>query len=498
MTTTAVERGTSLVEYRDLREWLTAVGALGELKTVRGVHWDREMGAIVDMAYRAKGSGRAPAILFDDVPGYPSGYRCLYGMMASPRRFAYTVGGIDVKTAKTSIAYLKQYRERMRDIQYVPPVVVNRSPLLDNVMEGSDIDLFRLPVPVHHELDAGRYIGTACGVITRDPDTGWINVGTYRIQVPEKDVAMCYISPGKHGRLHRDKWFERGQHCPAVAVVGLDPMLFLAARYQVPPGFSELDWVGGMRNEPLEVLQGKYTGLPIPANSEIVLEGEFRCDERRLEGPFGEWPGYYAGGKVEEPVFRIKRVMFRNNPILTCAASMKPPHAHLYERAFTRSAALWEGLEKASVPELKGVWVHEAGSGRTFNVVSIKQRYYGHSRQAGVLASQMVPVAYGNRWTIVVDEDIDPSKLEEVVWAMGTRCDPKEDLEILRKCWSSKIDPMVFDQHYYNSRVVVDACIPYDKRDQFSKVAETSPELRARILERYRDTFVDILGEELV
>jgi UbiD family decarboxylase len=177
---------------------------------------------------------------------------------------------------------------------------------------------------------------------------------------------------------------------------------------------------------------------------------------------------------------------------------MKPPHAHLYERAFTRSAALWEGLEKASVPELKGVWVHEAGSGRTFNVVSIKQRYYGHSRQAGVLASQMVPVAYGNRWTIVVDEDIDPSRLEEVVWAMGTRCDPKEDLEVIRKCWSSKIDPMVFDQHYYNSRVVVDACIPYERRNEFSKVAETSPELRAAVIDKHRAKLTDILGEELV
>jgi UbiD family decarboxylase len=496
MDTMALESAAA-VGYRDLREWLAVVDRMGEVKTVSGVHWDREMGAMVDMCYRARGSGKAPAILFDDVPGYPHGYRCLYGMMASPRRFAFTVGGIDVSTAKSSIEYLKQYRERMRDIKYIPPVEVERSPLLENVMEGPDIDVYTFPVPIHHELDAGRYIGTACGVITRDPDTGWINVGTYRIQVPEKDVGMCYISPGKHGRLHRDRYFERGQPCPAVAVVGMDPMLFLAARYQVPPGLSELDWVGGMRKEPLEVLRGKYTDLPIPANSEIVLEGEFRHDERRLEGPFGEWPGYYAGGRIEEPVFRIKRVLYRKNPILTCAASNKPPHAHLYERAFTRSAALWEGLEKASVPELKGVWVHEAGSGRTFNVVSIKQRYYGHARQAGVLASQMVPVAYGNRWTIVVDEDIDPSRLEEVVWAMGTRCDPKEDLEILRKCWSSKIDPMVFDQHYYNSRVVVDACIPYEHRNEFSKVAETSPELRAKMLSKHREKFQQILGEDL-
>jgi len=498
MQTQTTNSRASLVKYRDLREWLTAVEEMNELKFVHGVHWDREMGAMVDMTYRAKGSRKSPALLFDGIPGYPTGYRCLYGMMASPRRFAFTVGGIDVRTARGTMEYLKQYRARMKDLQFIPPVFVDGSPLFENLMEGAAIDLFKFPVPIHHELDGGRYIGTACGVLTRDPDTGWINVGTYRIQVAEPDTCMCYITPGKHGRLHRDKYFERGQHCQAVAVVGIDPMLFLAGRYQVPPGQSELDWVGGMRGEPVEVLKSKYTDLPIPANSEIVLEGEFRADERRLEGPFGEWPGYYAGGKIEEPVFRIKRVLFRNQPILTCAASMKPPHAHLYERAFTRSAALWEGLEKAAVPEIAGVWVHEAGSGRTFNVVSIKQRYYGHSRQAGLLASQMVPVAYGNRWTIVVDEDIDPSRLEEVIWAMGTRCDPKQDLEILSKCWSSKIDPLVFDQHYYNSRVVVDACIPYEHRSDFSPVASTSPELRARMLAKYAEKFREILGEELL
>lgn len=496
MKSTIAETATSPVAYRDLREWIDGVQAMGELKTIRGVHWDREMGAMVEMSYRKLGSKTA-SLLFDDIRDYPSGFRCIYGMMCSPRRFAYTIGGIDVSAVRGTMEYLNRYRERMKNVQYIPPVEVQSSPLFENVFEGNDVDVFKLPVPIHHELDGGRYIGTACAVITRDPDTGWINAGTYRIQVVEPNVGMCYISPGKHGRLHRDKYFERGKPCPAVAVVGLDPLLFLAARYQVPPGLSELDWVGGLREQAMEVLRGKYTNLPIPANSEIVLEGEFRHDETRLEGPFGEWPGYYAGGKIQEPVFRIKRLMYRNNPIMTCAASNKPPHSHLYERAFIRSAALWEGLEKAAVPEIKGVWVHEAGSGRTFNVVSIKQKYYGHSRHAGILASQMVPVAYGNRWTIVVDDDIDPSSLQEVVWAMGTRCDPKEDLEIMRKCWSSKIDPMTFDEKYYNSRVVVDACIPYEHRNDFSPVAETSAELKAKMFAKYEAQFREILGDEM-
>jgi 3-polyprenyl-4-hydroxybenzoate decarboxylase len=114
-----------------------------------------------------------------------------------------------------------------------------------------------------------------------------------------------------------------------------------------------------------------------------------------------------------------------------------------------------------------------------------------------MLATQMVPVAYGNRWTVVVDDDIDPSKLEEVIWAMGTRCDPKEDLEITRKCWSSRIDPMRGDERLYNSRVMVDACIPYERREDFPAVAQTTPELRARMKEKYREKFKEILGEEI-
>ena len=109
----------------------------------------------------------------------------------------------------------------------------------------------------------------------------------------------------------------------------------------------------------------------------------------------------------------------------------------------------------------------------------------------------MVPVAYGNRWTIVVDDDIDPSNLQEVIWAMGTRCDPKEDIEIIRKCWSSKIDPMVFNNQYYNSRAVVDACIPYEHRNDFSPVAETSAELKAKMYAKYASQFREILGEDV-
>jgi 4-hydroxy-3-polyprenylbenzoate decarboxylase len=480
------------MEYKDLRGFLSKVEELGELKTIYGIDWDREMGAITEILYREKAE-KSPALLFDRIKGFPEGYRCLYGMLNSPKRFTLSLGLPIPKEVKL-MDLLKVYREKMKGMNLIPPKYVEDGPILENVLEGNDVDLFQFPSPIHHELDGGRYIGTADAVITRDPEEGWVNCGTYRVQLVDRNTCILYISQGKQGRIQRDKYLDNGKPCPTVVVIGIDPLLYMAARYQVPWGVSEFDFAGGLMGEPVEVIKGKYTDLPIPAHAEIALEGEVLPDQRLPEGPFGEWHGYYAGGKKEEPVLKIKRVMFRNNPILTCAASQKPPHSHLFERCFIRSAGLWDGLERAGCPEIKGVWVHSAGSGRTFNVVSIKQRYFGHSRQAGMLASQIPPGGYIGRFIVVVDEDIDPSNLSEVIWAMGSRCDPAQDIEITRKCWGSRLDPLTSSDQYYNSRAVIDACIPYERIKDFPAVAQSSPELRKKIFEKYPELMRDLLS----
>jgi 4-hydroxy-3-polyprenylbenzoate decarboxylase len=251
----------------------------------------------------------------------------------------------------------------------------------------------------------------------------------------------------------------------------------------------ELDWAGGLTGRALDCIEGELTGLPFPAHSEIVLEGEISPTETAPEGPFGEWTGYYAGGAQQEPVITIKRVYHRNDPILTCAASQKPPHSHLFERCFIRSAGLLDSLEGAGIPDVKGVWVHQAGSGRTFVAISIKQRYYGHANQVGLVASQVNPTGYVGRYVVVVDDDIDPTDIHDVIWAMGTRSDPKTDITTLDRCWSSRLDTMVTDHRLYNSRVVIDACIPYERLDTFPQVAQTSPELAAEMRRKFPDAF---------
>ena len=471
----------------DLRAFLAAVADGGEVRHVAGAHWDRELGAVTEVLYREK-VDKSPLLLFDEVPGYARGMRCLYGMLGSPLRLALGLG-IDPEQSGDRRTMLDTYRRRIRSHEPIPPRIVDDGPVMENVDSDGDVDILKFPVPIHHEHDGGRYIGTACGVVTRDPDTGRINVGTYRVQVNGPDIATSYISNGKQGRIQRDKYLKAGKPCPMAIVVGIDPATYIAARYTLSDNVPELDWAGGLVGRPIECIEGELTGLPFPANSEIVLEGEVSPDETAMEGPFGEWTGYYAGDAREEPVIRIKRVYYRNDPILTCAASQKPPHSHLFERCFIRSAGLLDSLEGAGIPDVKGVWVHQAGAGRTFVVVAIKQRYFGHANQAGLVASQVNPTGYVGRYVVVVDDDIDPTDMQDVIWAMGTRSDPKTDFTILDRNWSSRLDTMVTDEKLYNSRVVIDACIPYERIETFPRVAQTSPELAAEVRARFPDVF---------
>jgi UbiD family decarboxylase len=220
-----------------------------------------------------------------------------------------------------------------------------------------------------------------------------------------------------------------------------------------------------------------------------VLEGEIMPDETREEGPFGEFMGYYASEASVLPVVRIKRVYWRNNPILTLAVPSRPPENFTFARATVKSAMIWDEMEKAGVPGVEGVWCHESGAGRLFNVVSIKQLYPGHATQAGMLAATCHAGNYAGRWVVVVDEDIDPSNLFDVTWAMSTRCDPPEDIQYIKRAWSTPLDPMLRAPPWQNNRAVVDACRPYAWKDDFPTVAEASPELKASIRGKWPELY---------
>ena len=471
--------------YKDLREWLIAVDKMNQLKTIEGADWNEEMGAITELIYH-EGAAPPPAIMFENVPGYPQGFRALFGASCSPERMALTLGfpsGI-----KSVIDLVRTYRKKLKDFKGIPPKLVTDGPVMENVDRGDAVNVLKFPVPKMHELDGGRYIGTACLIITRDPDEGWVNFGAYRVMVHDEKRVAFYISPGKHGNLQRQKYFDRNEPCPVIVCVGQDPLLFLASGNEVGYGLSEYDYAGGFKGEPIEIIKGEHTGLPFPARAEIVLEGEALPGDMQQEGPFGEWTGYYASSARPEPVIQVKNVYYRNDPILCCARPGRPPSDYSFSKCVVKSAMIWDELEKAGVPNVMGVWCHEAGGGRMFNIVSIKQSYAGHARQAAMVASQCHAGAYLGRYVVVVDEDIDPSNTFDVLWAIASRSEPAESIDVIHRCWSGPLDPRIpVGKKGMNSRAIIDACRPYEWKDDFFPVVESSPELRAATLEKWRD-----------
>jgi len=487
--------------HTDLREWLEKVDRIGELKRVHGADWDLEMGGLAEIVSR-EARAVAPALLFDDITGFPKGHRVLFNQLDSVGRLAVTLGLSLDRPGKT--ACVRACRDRLASMSLQPPRLVTSGRVQENVLTGDDIDLYKFPVPRHHELDGGRYFGTAHCVITRDPETGHVNLGTYRCMLFDKNSVGLHMSPGRHGRTARDKFFERRQPFKVAVAVGGDPALFLASTQAVAERVSEYEFAGGLKGAPIEVMEAPYTKLPIPAHAEIVIEGECFPGDMRDEGPFGEWAGYYANNglkPVREPVIRVKTLLHRNDPILTCAQPARPPG---YNFAFCvfRSAMIWDEIEKAGVPDIRGVWCHEAGASRLFNVVAIKQRYPGHSRQAGLIASQCASGVYVGRYTIVVDDDIDPANLNDVIWAISTRAEPGRAIELSRRSRSSSADPAASPEDkgsesnpaaVFTTKAIIDACWPYEWKDRAYPVAQISPEVRQKLLDKWKDEFKEVL-----
>lgn len=467
--------------HADLREFIARTERAGELLHVTGADWNLEMGALAEAVNQGKAEN-PPAILFDEIPGYPKGFRVLSGATNSSRRLAITLG---FPVPRNPLDVVRAYRDRMQEHQPIAPRVVGTGPVLQNVDREEDVDLFKFPVPLLHERDGGRYIGTDDLVIMRDPEDNWVNCGTYRSQVHDRNHVGLWISPGKHGRQIREKYFKQGKPCPVLISVGHDPLLFLAGGNELRFGLSEYDYAAGHRGLPFDILESELFGLPMPASAEVVLEGEMYPGETRMEGPFGEFTGYYAGGASDQPVIKVRRVYYRDNPILTMATPMVPPSDFSFSKCVMKAGMIWDEVERAGLSGVEGVWCHEAGAARMFNVISIKQAFPGHARQAGMLAASCQSGSYLGRFVVVVDEDIDPTNLFQVTWAMSTRCDPAEDIEIVRKAWSGPLDPRMKRGEAHNSRAIIHACRPWEMLGAFPEVARATPELRSRVEEKF-------------
>jgi len=458
-------------KIKDLRDWLLEVEKLGELKRVtKEVDPNLEMSAFTYLNGQNEG---APTLLFENPKGFDSNFKVLFNPIGnSLNRLTLAM------RQKPGISALKLIETLKNNFNVkIPPVSIDPkdAPIYENVVEGDEIDLFSVPVPKFWPRDGGNYIGTGCAIITKDPETGRINLGTYRQMVQGKATVGYYSSPGKDTILDREKWWAQGKPCPVVACYGIDPLLFAVSCTGFPRRDCEYDYAGGIAGEPIETVPGKYTGLPIPARAELVIEGFSYPDKGMPEGPFGEFTGYYGRpGSSTTPIIDIKGMYYRNNPIMTSALMADRPGSNEMAliRGLLRGAEIWRQMEASGLDGIKGVWGEPAASGGIFAlVVSLKQQYPGHAQMAGALAAQCVAGAYSSKFIFVVDDDIDPTDLRQVIWAAGTRCRASEDIDIMRNTWSTFLDPSKNppSTRPFGSKAIIYACKDFENYDNFSK-----------------------------
>jgi 4-hydroxy-3-polyprenylbenzoate decarboxylase len=274
-------------------------------------------------------------------------------------------------------------------------------------------------------------------------------------------------------------------------VLGGDPLAFFYGGTEAPYGVFEMDIIGGLRGRPVKMVKGRVTGLPFPAHAEIVLEGYITPDKRATEGPFGEWTGHYAGGAAPRPVLDIKAIYHRNDPILLGVPPMGAgPDEMARYRAVLRSAMVKQNMTAAGVPEVAQVWCHEIGGSRLLHGVAIKQKYPGHATQAGFIAAQCGAAAYASKYVIVVDDDVDVTNLDHLLWAMLTRTEPKESIQFIQNAWDSPADPRLAPEKravgdMTHSVAVINACKPYHWREKFPPSNTPSPEVTRKAKEKF-------------
>ena len=457
-------------DYEDLRGFIARVEALGALRRIDGADPNAELGGITEVA---AGLPDCPALLFDNIKGYPRGFRIFTNATVSPQRAALALG---IDPTLRPLDALKEWKNRRTTLSMHKPVSVTEALFLENSRSGDQVDVRHVPAPLWHKQDGGPFIGSGSIVVMRDPDSGWINASIYRVQVHGPDrVTIQFDHPGRHGALIARKYWDQGKPCPLAVVNGPDPALFVAGFEYLPEGVSEYEFAGAIKGRPIETMPGPRTGLPVPARAEIVLEGALLpMQEATLpEGPFGEFTGYYAAEKRPAPVMRVEAMHWRNDPVLLGSPPMKPPRFHF--GLPLRAAGIWGNLESDGVTDVVGAWQHVA---QLMTVVALKQRYAGHAKRAALIAAAQ---SYMGRLVVTVDEDVDPSNLADVLWAITTRCEPSEQVDIVRNAWSSALDPRITAEdrgrgQTSHSKMIIDACKPFGWKDRFPPLSALSSE----------------------
>lgn len=398
------------VQYRDLREYLDLLEEAGLLCRVTGeMDLRHEIGAICAHGLERKG----PGLVFENIRGYrgkPLVSNIIYRLDQLAIAF-----NTDPDPDRIYEIIVEGHRNRM------PSVVLDRGPCKEEKLFGDAVDLYEIPTPWWHELDGGQYLGTSAGVIDRNPDTGVLNMGTYRCMIVNKTTLALtgQITP----RIQKNE--ARGLPTQVAIAIGMDPLLTLASGSPVAvdeQGYMEYEAAGAWRGSPTELVKSETSDLLVPAHAEYVIEGEVLPGERTVEGPHGEAGGFY-GQNLGAWAVHVKCVTHRRNPIAYGIICLLEED---YPRWLFRSGAFQDRLRRESgLPGIKRAYFPELG-GRGWGGCIIAAEINDPEDPQRIIraAWDIAP----NRWVIVVDADCDVRNWNDVMWRVVTAVRPGQDV----------------------------------------------------------------------
>ena len=447
--------------YQDIRDWIKTLEREKELARIKTkVDWDLEIGAIA----RENMDRDGPALLFENIEGHEDTIcRKLFTCSLSSFSRIALMLGLPKDTPYRDLIQIWSERSK----KPLEPVIVDTGPCKENIIKGDDVDLFQFPTPHWQKLDGGRYIGTFHGVVTKDPDTGWTNVGMYRQMIHDRQTTTMSVAQGQHIWFHWRKYRPKGQNLPIAAAIGWDPVLPAVAAAPVATDTDEYAIMGALRQKPVELVKCETVDLYVPASSEIVLEGEVITDRSKFItcGPFGEYTGHYGSANLRPP-FKINCITFRDDPILQGTMEGMPINEDHRLCSVSHSATIWDLLNER-MTGITGV-NNDPSTAYANLIVQINNSYYGqvHQVAANVWSSHLSNMMCKN--IIVCDQDVDIYDLNKVFWALGYRVDPLRDI-IQFPGWISALDPVVHPKDRFGpggnkgTRLLIDATKPIDK-----------------------------------
>ncbi len=468
----------------DLRDFLAQIEQRGDLVRVKEHITDgHELFTIMwELSKRAN----PPVVIFENVKDYK--LPIVSNVFGSMNRFGMAGRFPENQSYKF---YRDIFTKRLTEKdKWLKPVTVATGPVKEMIFKGEEVNLYDLPIMQWHPHDGGPYI-TLPVEVTHLSQYG-TNLGVYRMMVHDKKSTglMCNIFQDIGAHLKKAKQMGMSS-LPCSVFIGADPGLYLAAVTKMPFLDDEYEFAGALRGSPVEVVKCETNDLLVPAHAEIVLEGEISTSETKTEGPFGEFMGFREECMLLN-LFKVNCITRRRDAyyMMTIVGPQLGEEENL---TITLHNANFAVAARERITGFVDCWL--PGAGRTaLAVISIKKGLPGWGKQAIYQAFSLPYTATMMNGVIIVDEDIDPSNIKEVLWAMQTRVDPKTDIDLIKGCLSTPVDPAMppdkrAARDHTSSRAIFYAVRPFVWKDKFPKVSRTGRDLRKEMVEKYKDIF---------